>query len=133
MIKHFKIRSVMWCHYKITSISIYNWWAHLSISVNSTVYTVARSDVVRSHTNSYILTFIDWEGFINSCNHYGAVYTVTNLHELDISINVDVTILTTNYSNIFILEGLVFDSHTFIQSIHIGDFILRFMGWNNLT
>lgn len=94
----------MWCHRKVSSVTIDYRWAHLSERIYCAVDTVAYTQVISRYCDRGVFTFVDRTSFVNSCDHDSTVNTITDLHEGNIGIYVDVAVLTTCDSYIFVLE-----------------------------
>ena len=95
--------------------------------MHSAVHAVADSHEIWCKTYSYILAFIYWTSFIDGSYHNCAVVAITNLHKLNIRIDVDVRVLASLDPHILILEGRLLDGDTLIKPVHVYNLPLGFM------
>ena len=94
----------MWCHCEVSCVTIDYRWAHLSERIDSAINTVAYTQVISSNCDCCVFTFVNRASFVNSCDHDSTVNAITDLHESNIGVYVDVAVLTTCDSYIFVLE-----------------------------
>lgn len=94
----------MWCHCEVSCVTIDYGWTHLSERIYCAIDAVSYAQIVSRYCDRGVFAFVNRASFINSCDHDSTVYTITDLHESNIGVYVDVAVLTTCDSYIFVLE-----------------------------
>ena len=89
--------------------------------MDSAVDTVADPYEIRGKADCDVFALVNRARFIDSCNHDSAVIAITNLHKLDISVNINVRVLAPLDPNILILDCGLFYGDAFIQPVHVYD------------
>ena len=101
--------------------------------MDSAVNTVADPNEIRGKAYSDIFALVNRASFIDGRNHDSAVIAITNLHKLDIGVNINVRVLTPLDPDILILDCGLFDCDAFIQSVHVHDLSFGLMRRYYLT
>jgi len=122
-----KERGIVRSHHQVTRVTIDDRWRQLSVRMHSAVHAVTDSHEIRCKTYSYILAFINRTSFIDGSYHNCAVVAITNLHKLNIRIDVDVRVFASLDPHILILEGRLLNGDTLIEPVHVYDLPLGFM------
>ena len=119
MREQLKERGVVRGHHQVPSVSENDRRRQLSVGVHCTVDTVTYSHEIRGYTHCHILTFINRASLINGCNHNSAVVAITDLHKLDISVDVNVRVLASLDPHILICKSGLLDGNTLIEAVHV--------------